>query len=126
YRDSSQDRTVQRQETTVADAMTCHFVTPSRTCGAPAEFHLLVDDEHTSRACGRHLSRALSVLQPIDYHEQGEFCWLTTAMEPRLRWRMTSPPREGFCYIEHDERFTIVETRELVSSSPISETGDAS
>ena len=106
------------------DAMTCQFVTPKRTCGAPAEFHLLVDDDHTSRTCAAHLSRALSKLEPIDYHEQGEFCWLSTAMEPRLRWRMTAPPREGFCYIENDERFTMTETRELVSSSPGSGEGD--
>lgn len=87
----------------MTDRATCHYVTPKFSCEMPAEHHLLVDADACSWACSEHLERALSKLQPLDHHTQGEFCWMTTAEFPSLRWHMSTPEHEGWCYLEDDE-----------------------
>ena len=103
----------------MSDALTCQFTSTKRSCGAPADHHLLVDEESVSRACDDHLARAVARLDPIDSHEHGEFCCLSTLWEPRLRWRLSTEVRAGFCYIEDDERFENIEVRDLVVHGPV-------
>ena len=109
---------------TVADVLTCHYKTSKSECTAPATHHILVDDEHVSRACDDHLQRAIDQLSPMDHHPHGEICWLSTSWEPRLRWQMSTSEARGFCYLD-DDIGMLLEQSELVSVGSSPDSGSA-
>jgi hypothetical protein len=86
----------------MTDRGTCHYATKAFECEMPAEHHILVDDDTCSWACSDHFERALDQLKPIDHHPYSDICWLSTELEPSMRWRHSSPEHIGFCYMNDD------------------------